>query len=285
MVLSDRSIKEELAKGRIVIEPLDPTCIQPASVDLRLGRKIRVFRRHRFQVIDVKQEMEGLTEPLEIDEINPFVLHPGEFALGMTLEEIHLPGDIVARLDGKSSLGRLGLIVHSTAGFVDPGWKGHLTLEFSNLAALPINLYFGMKVSQISFLRLTKPAEHLYGSKAVGSKYQGQTEPTPSRSHQDYKKTSLSNLSSLSIAGELKASRNGNALKKWLKQSEFRGSVKRFSDALVVPLKTLEDWLYRGAEPSLTNRAKLFAITKLPQFRVGYTMASPELPLNLDTNS
>ena len=188
MVLSDRTIREELERGQIVVEPLDDSAIQPASVDLRLGRKLRVFQRHRLQVIDVKQEMAHLTEVVEIDEVNPFVLHPGEFALGVTLEDIRLPDDIVGRLDGKSSLGRLGLVVHSTAGFVDPGWQGHLTLELSNLATLPINLYYGMKVSQISFLRLTTPAEHPYGSAGLGSKYQGQDEPTPSRYYLNYQR-------------------------------------------------------------------------------------------------
>jgi dCTP deaminase len=186
VVLSDRSIREALAAGRLVVDPLDEAAIQPASVDLRLGRQLRVFRSHRLQVIDVKQEMAHLTELVEIDEVNPFVLHPGEFALGVTLEEVRLPNDLVGRLDGKSSLGRLGLVVHSTAGFVDPGWRGRLTLELSNLAILPINLYFGMKVSQISFMQLTTPAEHPYGSRAVGSKYQGQMEPTTSRFYQDF---------------------------------------------------------------------------------------------------
>ena len=188
MVLSDRTIREELARGQIVVEPLDDSAIHPASVDLRLGRKLLVFQRHRLQVIDVKQEMAHLTEAVEIDEVNPFVLHPGEFTLGVTLEEVRLPSDIVGRLDGKSSLGRLGLVVHSTAGFVDPGWQGNLTLELSNLATLPINLYYAMKISQISFLRLTTPAEYPYGSAGLGSKYQGQNEPTASRYHLNYRR-------------------------------------------------------------------------------------------------
>lgn len=186
MVLSDRTIREEIAGGHIIIDPLDESSIQPASVDLRLGYKLRVFRSHRLQVIDVREPMEQLTELVVIDEANPFVLHPGEFALGVTLESICLSSSVVGRLDGKSSLGRLGLVVHSTAGFVDPGWEGNLTLELSNLANLPINLYARMKVSQISFMRLTTPAENPYGSAKIGSKYRGQDEPTPSRYYLNY---------------------------------------------------------------------------------------------------
>ena len=189
MVLSDRDIRAAIKQGQIVITPQDDSSIQPASVDLRLGNQLRVFQNHLLPVIDVKQEMTHLTESAQIDEVNPFVLHPGEFVLGMTLEEVRLPNDIVGRLDGKSSLGRLGLVVHSTAGFVDPGWRGRLTLELSNLANLPINLYVGMRISQISFMRLTSPAEHPYGSNALGSKYQGQMEPTPSRFFQNYDAT------------------------------------------------------------------------------------------------
>ena len=187
MVLSDRTIKEELEKGRIVISPLDPLDIQPASVDLHLDRKILVFTNSLRPFIDVKEGLEDLTQIVEIPDGSPFILHPGEFVLGSTLENIELPDDLVARLEGKSSLGRMGLVIHSTAGFVDPGWKGHLTLELSNLARLPITLYFGMKIGQISYLRLTTPAERLYGSESLGSKYQGQVEPTASRFHWDYK--------------------------------------------------------------------------------------------------
>ena len=181
MVLSDRTIKEELNRGRIVVSPLDEADIQPASVDLRLDRKLLVFTNSRRAHIDVKKGLEDLTEIVEIGDDAPFILHPGEFVLGSTLEHIELPDDLVARLEGKSSLGRIGLVIHSTAGFVDPGWKGHLTLELSNLARLPITLYYGMKIGQISYLRLTTPAERLYGSEGLGSKYQGQTEPTASR--------------------------------------------------------------------------------------------------------
>jgi dCTP deaminase len=187
MVLSDRSIQEEIKKGRIVISPLDSSDIQPASVDLHLDRNVLVFTNSRQPYIDVKESQEDLTELVEIKDGSPFILHPGEFVLGSTVEHIELPEDLVARLEGKSSLGRIGLVIHSTAGFVDPGWKGHLTLELSNLARLPITLYYGMKIGQISFLQLTTAAERLYGSESLGSKYQGQTEPTPSRFHQDFR--------------------------------------------------------------------------------------------------
>lgn len=186
MVLSDRSIKEEIAKGRIVIEPLDPSCIQPASVDVHLDHRLLVFRNSRRPYIDIKQDLEDLTEPVEVAAEAPFILHPGEFVLGSTLEHIEVPEDLVARLEGKSSLGRIGLLIHSTAGYVDPGWKGHLTLELSNVSKLPITLYYGMKIGQLSFLRLTTPAERLYGSPELGSKYQGQREPTASRIYQDF---------------------------------------------------------------------------------------------------
>ncbi|MBI4298250.1 MAG: dCTP deaminase [Chloroflexi bacterium] len=186
MVLSDHTIKEELARGRIVIQPFDPSCIQPASVDVHLDRKLLVFRNSRRPYIDVRQDISDLNEMVEIENETPFILHPGEFVLASTLEYIAIPENIVARLEGKSSLGRIGLLIHSTAGYVDPGWKGHLTLELSNVANLPVTLYYGMKIGQISFLMLTTPAENLYGSPALGSKYQGQTEPTASRMHEDF---------------------------------------------------------------------------------------------------
>ena len=188
MVLSDRTIREELAKGRIVIQPLDESCIQPASVDIHLDRKILVFRNTRRPFIDVRESMDGLTDMEEIPQDAPFILHPGEFVLGSTLEFVALPDDLVARLEGKSSLGRIGLLIHSTAGYVDPGWQGHLTLELSNVSNLPITLYYGMRIGQISFLRLTTPAEHLYGDEELGSKYQGQKEPTPSKVYQDFER-------------------------------------------------------------------------------------------------
>jgi len=181
MILSDRTIREHLAAGRIVIDPLDDTCIQPSSVDLRLDRLFRVFLNHTMPVIDVKQNLEDLTRLVEIGEGDAFILHPGEFVLGSTAESVGLPDDLVARIEGKSSLGRLGLLIHSTAGFVDAGFSGHITLELSNVANLPITLYPGMKIGQVSFLQMTTPADVPYGSSKVGSKYQGQRGPTPSR--------------------------------------------------------------------------------------------------------
>ena len=187
MVLSDRTIKEEIGKKRIVIDPLDPGDIQPASVDVHMDRNLLVFRNSRKPYIDVRKDVGDLTELEELEEDKPFILHPGEFVLASTLEYIALPDDIVARLEGKSSLGRIGLLIHSTAGYVDPGWKGHLTLELSNVANLPVTLYSGMKIGQVSFIRLSSPAENLYGSKALGSKYQDQTLPTASRVHRDFR--------------------------------------------------------------------------------------------------
>ena len=186
MVLSDHTIKEEIAKGRIIVDPLGEGCIQPASVDVHLDSQLLVFRNSRRAFINVREEQSDLTEMVEIEGDTPFMLHPGEFVLGSTLENIELPGDLVARLEGKSSLGRIGLLIHSTAGYVDPGWKGHLTRELSNVANLPVTLYYGMKIGQISYVRLTHPADNLYGSSALGSKYQGQTKPTASRIFRDF---------------------------------------------------------------------------------------------------
>ena len=187
MVLSDRSIRQEISAGRIVIEPFDESCVQPSSVDLHIDRYFRVFRNHTMPYIDVRQDQEELTELVEVAPEDVFILHPGEFVLGSTLERVALPKDLVARLEGKSSLGRLGLLIHSTAGFVDAGWDGHLTLELSNVANLPIMLYPGMKIGQISFLQMTTEADHPYGSKETGSKYQGQRGPTPSRYFENFR--------------------------------------------------------------------------------------------------
>jgi dCTP deaminase len=181
MVLADRTIRRLLDEGRIGIDPLDDDLIQPSSVDVRVDKFFRVFRNSRYPFIDVKEEMEDLTELVEMDGEEPFILHPGEFVLGSTLERITLPDDLVARLEGKSSLGRLGLLIHSTAGFIDPGWDGHVTLELSNVANLPITIYYGMKIGQLSFVQMTEAAEHPYGTALIGSKYQGQAGPTPSR--------------------------------------------------------------------------------------------------------
>lgn len=181
VILSDRSLGEALDAGRIVIEPLDRSSVQPSSVDLRLDHRFLVFRNHTMPVIDVKQDLSSLTEPVEASDERPLILHPGEFILGSTLERVVVPGDLVGRLEGKSSLGRLGLLIHSTAGFIDAGFDGQITLELSNVASLPITLYPGMKIGQISFMQMTTPADNPYGSGDLGSKYQGQAGPRASR--------------------------------------------------------------------------------------------------------
>jgi dCTP deaminase len=186
VVLSDRSIRAEIESGRIRIDPYDASLIQPSSVDVRVDRRFRVFHNARYPYIDVRQPMEGLTEPVEVAGGEPFILHPNEFVLGQTLERVGLPDDLVARLEGKSSLGRLGLLIHSTAGFVDAGFSGNLTLELSNVANLPITIYPEMKIGQLSFVQLSEPAERPYGSEGIGSKYQGQRGPTPSRYWQNF---------------------------------------------------------------------------------------------------
>jgi len=187
MILSDRTIREELKGGGIVIEPLTDDAIQPSSVDLHVDRYFRVFRNDTTPYIDPKEPQDDLTEFVEVDDGKAFILHPGEFVLGSTRERVALGDDLVARLEGKSSLGRLGLLIHSTAGFVDAGFSGHLTLELSNVANLPIAIYPGMKIGQISFLRMTTAAENPYGSKIAGSKYQGQRGPTPSRYYLNFR--------------------------------------------------------------------------------------------------
>jgi len=185
-VLADRDIRAELESGRVRIDPYDPSDLQPSSVDLHLDRSFRVFRNNRYPFIDVRAPQPDLTEMLRVDDDEPFILHPGEFVLGQTVEWVELPDDLVARLEGKSSLGRLGLLIHSTAGYVDPGWRGNLTLELSNVAKLPIALYYGMRIGQISFFRMSNPVERPYGSHGLGSKYQGQSEPTASAFHEDF---------------------------------------------------------------------------------------------------
>ena len=185
-VLSDRDIRRELESGRVVIRPYSPADLQPSSVDLHLDHSFRVFRNNRYAFIDVRALQPDLTELIRIEGDEPFILHPGEFVLGQTLEWVELPDDLVARLEGKSSLGRLGLLIHSTAGYVDPGWKGTLTLELSNVANLPIALYYGMRIGQISFFEMSSPVERAYGSPELGSKYQGQSEPTASAFHRDF---------------------------------------------------------------------------------------------------
>ncbi|HVA60792.1 MAG TPA: dCTP deaminase [Mycobacteriales bacterium] len=191
MLLSDRDIRAEIHARRVVLEPFDPALIQPSSIDVRLDRYFRVFENHRYPHIDPAIEQPDLTRLIVAEGDDPFILHPGEFALASTHEVITLPDDIAGRLEGKSSLGRLGLLTHSTAGFVDPGFSGHVTLELSNVATLPIKLWPGMKIGQLCLFRLSSPAEHPYGSSIYGSRYQGQRGPTPSRSWQNFSRSPL----------------------------------------------------------------------------------------------
>lgn len=191
MLLSDRDILAETSDGRIAIDPWDPAMLQPSSVDVRLDRFFRVFENHRYPMIDPSLEQAELTREIAPVGDEPFVLHPGEFVLGATYERVTLPDDIAARLEGKSSLGRLGLLTHSTAGFIDPGFSGHVTLELSNVATLPIALWPGMKIGQLCFFRLSSPSLHPYGSSAYQSRYQGQRGPTASRSHLNFHRTPI----------------------------------------------------------------------------------------------
>ncbi len=183
MILSDRDIRKQIDSGRLIIEPFEPDMVQPSSVDLRVDRIFRVFRNTRYPYIDVRSPMEDLTDVVEVNTGEAFILHPGEFVLGSTLERVHLPDDLVGRIEGKSSLGRLGLLIHSTAGFIDAGFLGHLTLELSNVANLPITIYPGMKIGQLCLFEMTSPAERPYGERG---KYQGQRGPTPSKFHLEF---------------------------------------------------------------------------------------------------
>jgi dCTP deaminase len=191
MLLSDRDIRAEVDAGRIALEPYSAELVQPSSIDVRLDRYFRVFENHRYPHIDPAVEQSDLTRPVQPEPGDPFILHPGEFALGSIYEVVTLPEDIAARVEGKSSLGRLGLLTHATAGFIDPGFSGHVTLELSNVATLPIKLWPGMKIGQLCFFRLSSPAEHPYGSAGSGSHYQGQRGPTPSRSHLNFDRTEI----------------------------------------------------------------------------------------------
>ncbi|MHA6513736.1 dCTP deaminase [Tessaracoccus sp. Z1128] len=191
MLLSDRDILGEVHTGGILLDPWDPGMVQPSSVDVRLDKFFRVFENHRYPSIDPSVEQPDLTRLIETPVDEPFVLHPGEFVLGSTFERVTLGAAVAARLEGKSSLGRLGLLTHSTAGFIDPGFSGHVTLELSNMATLPVKLWPGMKIGQLCFFRLSSPAEHPYGSVKYGSRYQGQRGPTPSRSHLNFHRTQV----------------------------------------------------------------------------------------------
>lgn len=191
MLLSDRDIAAEIQAGRVQVEPFEPKMIQPSSVDVRLDRFFRVFENHRYEVIDPSIEQSDLTREVAVAPDEFFILHPGEFVLASTYEVITLPDDIAGRLEGKSSLGRLGLLTHSTAGFIDPGFSGHITLELSNVANLPVKLYPGMKIGQLCLIKLSSPAEHPYGSAVYGSRYQGQRGPTPSKSWLNFHKSEI----------------------------------------------------------------------------------------------
>jgi dCTP deaminase len=191
VLLSDRDIRAELAQGRVVLEPFEDAMVQPSSIDVRIDKYFRVFENHRYPHIDPAEEQPDLTRMVEPEGDEPFILHPGEFVLASTYEVVTLPDDIAGRLEGKSSLGRLGLLTHSTAGFIDPGFSGHVTLELSNVATLPIKLWPGMKIGQLCLFRLSSPAEHPYGSERYGSRYQGQRGPTQSRSHLNFHRTEI----------------------------------------------------------------------------------------------
>lgn len=195
MLLSDRDIRAEVATGRVALDPWEESMVQPSSVDVRLDRFFRLFDNHKYQHIDPAVDQPDLTRLVEVEPDEAFVLHPGEFVLGATFEVVTLPDDVAARLEGKSSLGRLGLLTHSTAGFIDPGFSGHVTLELSNVATLPITLWPGMKIGQLCFFRLSSPAEHPYGSDRYGSRYQGQRGPTPSRSALNFHRTNIGDYS------------------------------------------------------------------------------------------
>lgn len=191
VLLSDRDIKTEIDKGRVVLDPWDPEMIQPSSIDVRLDRYFRLFDNHKYPYIDPAEDQPDLTRLVEVEPDEPFVLHPGEFVLGSIYETVTLPDDVAARVEGKSSLGRLGLLTHATAGFVDPGFSGHVTLELSNVATLPIKLWPGMKVGQLCFFRVSSPVENPYGSTKYGSHYQGQRGPTASRSFKNFHRTQV----------------------------------------------------------------------------------------------
>ncbi|SEP74524.1 dCTP deaminase [Lentzea xinjiangensis] len=189
MLLSDQDLRKEVESGRLLLDPFDVEMVQPSSIDVRLDRFFRVFNNTRYTHIDPAQQQDDLTSLIEAPEGEPFVLHPGEFVLGSTYEMVTLPDDLAGRLEGKSSLGRLGLLTHSTAGFIDPGFSGHITLELSNVANLPITLHPGMKIGQLCLFKLSSPAEHPYGSAQAGSRYQGQRGPTPSRAYLNFHRT------------------------------------------------------------------------------------------------
>ncbi len=191
VLISDRDIRTQIDAGRIVLDPFEPSMVQPSSVDVRIDKLFRLFDNHKYAHIDPSEEQPELTRLVEVAEDEPFILHPGEFVLGSTYEQVTLPDDIAARLEGKSSLGRLGLLTHSTAGFIDPGFSGHVTLELSNMATLPIKLWPGSKIGQLCFFQLSSPAEHPYGTGEYGNRYQGQRGPTASRSYLNFHRSRI----------------------------------------------------------------------------------------------
>ena len=263
MILSDGDIKKALKSGRLVIKDVQQDAIQPVSVDLMLGDKFRIFKKTSIPNIDVKQPLPDLTEVVGIDEGQPFYLHPSDFVLGITREWIGLPADLMGRLDGKSSLGRLGLLVHSTAGFIDPGFQGRIVLEFTNVSPMPISLYPGMPIAQVSFYELTHPAQRPYGHGSRNSKYQNQDEPTPSRYYLNFRKHQRD-------SGRVRKQRyrkEPTGIKLWLDESSFQGDVRQFADALGIPIKTVEDWVYGRGKPSTKHAARVFEVTGLPQYR------------------
>ena len=269
MVLSDRDIRRQIAQGRIVIDPYDDDAVQPASVDLRLGSPLLVENPSQLALIDPFERSDDQWRTVELYETAHYPLQPGEFALGITAENVEIPDDIVGRLDGKSSLGRLGLVVHSTAGFVDPGWQGKLTLELSNLSNRPIALYKGMKISQISFVWLSSPAERPYGSEGLNSKYQGQMEPVPSRFYQNYTSNQENEI------GVRRRGREENpALREWYNTSEFKGHIGLLAAKLGLSQKTVEDWVYGRGKPSRRHHAVLYSITGLPEYEPPPTLLS-----------
>ena len=261
MILSDGDIKRAVRNGRLIIEPYTERMVQPVSVDLTLGSKLRVFQKTGHPIIDVKQEQPDLTERVEMDSYAPFYLHPSDFVLGITRERIGLPPELMGRLDGKSSLGRLGLLVHSTAGFIDPGFNGRIVLEFSNVSPLPITLYAGMPIAQISFYQLSRPASKPYGHQTLGSKYQDQEGPTASRYYLNFDGRRTSPARSARQYTE-----EPTALRQWLEQSQYRGRVREFARDMGIPLKTVQDWVYGRRKPGPKHAAKVFKVTGLAQF-------------------
>ena len=280
MVLSDRCIRNEVKQGRIIVEPFDDSCVQPASLDIHLARSFQVFEYWKYpHYIDLRQPLDTLSREVEIDDTDYFSLQPSQFVLGSTMEHITIPNDIMGRLEGKSSLGRVGLLIHATAGYIDPGWRGTLTLELYNVSPMPIHLYPGMKISQISFHRLTTPAELPYGSHELGSKYLEQVGPTPTRYYQERGQPQLMSLSDIKLSSSKEAHQTkGNELRQWLLGSEFQGNIKKLAEALEAPTTTVANWIHTGAKPSLKYRARIFSLTKLSS----YASDSTDNTLNLD---